>query len=143
MKLYADDLKLYATVDSQLDQENLQCKLLLLENWAGKWQLNFSVSKCKLLCIGHSLSDWHHYLIGGNRLDRVPERTDLGVIIDDRLCFHSHIRSVVARAHQRSNMILRCFLTRNVNCLIKAFTVYVRPIIEYCSPIWSPLTKMT
>ena len=83
VKLYADDLKLYATVDSQLDHENLQEKLVLLEIWADKWQLNFSVSKCKHLRIGHSASDFHHYLIGGNSLDRVQECTDPGVIIDD------------------------------------------------------------
>jgi ribonuclease P/MRP protein subunit RPP40 len=53
VKLFADDLKLYAAVDSDLDFEILQSNLLLLAGWADKWQLKFSVSKCKHLRIGN------------------------------------------------------------------------------------------
>jgi ribonuclease P/MRP protein subunit RPP40 len=141
LKLYADDLKLYATVDSQLEYEALQDKLKLLENWSDMWQLKFSVSKCKHLRVGHSSLASHRYSLLGNDLERVSECVDLGITVDDRLRFHSHIRTIATRAHQRANMILRCFLTHDVNCLIKAFTVYVRPIVEYCSSVWSPTYK--
>ena len=45
---------------------------------------------------------------------------------------------MVAKAHQRANTILRCFVSRDVNLLLNAFIVYVRPILEYNSVIWSP-----
>lgn len=35
-------------------------------------------------------------------------------------------------------MILRCFKTRNVDILFRAFIVYVRPLLEYCASVWSP-----
>ncbi len=35
-------------------------------------------------------------------------------------------------------MIHRCFVSKNVHLEIKAFKAYVRPILEYCSNIWSP-----
>ena len=35
-------------------------------------------------------------------------------------------------------MILRCFVSRNKDLLYKAFVSYVRPILEYCSNVWSP-----
>jgi len=38
-------------------------------------------------------------------------------------------------------MIHRCFVSRNVNLLIRAFTVYVRPLLEHNSVIWSPQLK--
>ena len=41
-----------------------------------------------------------------------------------------HIDSVVAKAHQRANAILRCFITCDAELLTTAFTVYVRPILE-------------
>jgi hypothetical protein len=41
-KLFADDLKLHAAVDSELDFEILQSNLLLHAGCADKWQLNFS-----------------------------------------------------------------------------------------------------
>ena len=30
------------------------------------------------------------------------------------------------------------FLCKDTDILIKAFTTYVRPLLEYCSPVWSP-----
>ena len=40
--------------------------------------------------------------------------------------------------------IHRCFVSRNVNLLVRAFTVYVCPLLlEYNSVIWSPLLKQS
>ena len=35
-------------------------------------------------------------------------------------------------------MILKCFQSRDKLLLFRAFIVYVRPILEYCSNIWTP-----
>ena len=32
-------------------------------------------------------------------------------------------------------------LSRDVSCLTKAFTTYVRPLLEYATPVWSPHFK--
>ena len=49
-----------------------------------------------------------------------------------------HINNVVTKAKQRSNLLLRSFLSKDPMLRTKAFTVYVRPMLEYCSPVWSP-----
>jgi len=38
--------------------------------------------------------------------------------------------------------LLRSFVAGDVALLIRAFTVYVRPIVEYNSVTWSPQTKL-
>ena len=38
-------------------------------------------------------------------------------------------------------MIHRCFASRNVELLTRAFVTYVRPLLEYNSVIWSPSLK--
>ena len=35
-------------------------------------------------------------------------------------------------------MILRCFYSRSPELLFRAFTTYVRPILDYCCSVWSP-----
>ena len=50
-----------------------------------------------------------------------------------------HINDVVAKAHRRANLILRAFESRD-SLLLRAFLVYVRPLVEYNSVIWSPST---
>ena len=37
-----------------------------------------------------------------------------------------------------SGLILRSFTSKNKKLLVRAFKTYVRPILEYCSPVWNP-----
>jgi len=67
---------------------------------------------------------------------------DLGVLINDELTFSPHINSIVHlhKACCRSILIFKSFVSRNTKTLVRAFITYVRPILEYCSPIWTPST---
>jgi len=47
----------------------------------------------------------------------------------------AHVCDIVAKAHKRANLILRTFESRDIDLL-----VYVRPIVEYNSIVWSPYT---
>ena len=58
--------------------------------------------------------------------------------LDSHLRFSEHITKIVRKAHQRANLIHRCFTCKDCDMLVKAFKVYVRPILEYSSPVWSP-----
>ena len=53
-----------------------------------------------------------------------------------------HINNMVFKAHQRANAILRCFVSHNITLLLRAYLVYVRPLLEYtvCPKKVSPLT---
>ena len=68
-------------------------------------------------------------------VDRVK---DLGIVMDLHLTFTHHIDQIVARAFTRANLIHKCFVSREAGSLTRAFTVYVRPLLEYGSPVWSP-----
>ena len=67
--------------------------------------------------------------------------SDLGVEIDNLLSFETHIHNMVSTENRRIYLIRRCFLSKDVNCLTKAFVVFVRPLLEYCSPVWCPSYK--
>jgi len=58
--------------------------------------------------------------------------------MDLRVCsFSEHINNVVAKAKQRTSVGYWVFSVK-ILLLTEAFTVYVRPTLEYCSSIWSP-----
>jgi len=59
---------------------------------------------------------------------------DLGVVITSS----DHIQQITAKAHQRANSILRCFVSGNTSLLVRVFLVYVRPVLKYNSVVWSP-----
>ena len=54
--------------------------------------------------------------------------------------FNCHISAIGHKAHVRASLILRSFVTRDPVVLTKAFVTYVRPILEYCTSVWSPHT---
>ena len=58
--------------------------------------------------------------------------------VDMKLNFRTHIAKNVSKAYQRCNILLRCFTHTSVSLLLKAFLIYVRPILEYASVVWSP-----
>jgi len=85
------------------------------------------------------------YKIKNTILPSVDSVKDLGVMVDHHLKFDIHISLAVRKAMLQSRLILKCFSSRNKDILrdilLKAYITYVRPILEYCSPVWSPHLK--
>ena len=81
-------------------------------------------------------------LLNDISLPIVEEVKDLGVIIYSRLVFAIHIKQAV-RANVRANLIHKCFISRDVFTLMRAFKVYVRPLLEYASCTWSHAKNKT
>ena len=40
----------------------------------------------------------------------------------------------------RAYLILKAFHSRDRSLMIKVYCTYVRPLLEYCSPVWPPHT---
>ena len=115
----------------------MQKALDLTSQWASDWQLQISVEKCNVLHVGPRHVSFH-YSIGNDVIPQVTQCKDLGVILTDSLCPTEHICEITVKAHRRANSILRCFVSRNNDLLVYTFVVYVHPILEYNSVIWSP-----
>ena len=110
-------------------------------NWSEKWQISIAVDKCFVCRIANrqpNLSPAFLYSVYNTHLEYVDDVRDLGITVDSNLKFDKHISLIVHKAHARSQLILKCFLSRNRILLTKAFCTYVRPLLEYCCTTWSP-----
>jgi hypothetical protein len=136
-KLFADDVKMYISLLHDCDCDKLQSALNNLSEWAAKWQLSVSINKCCVVHVGRCVP-LKDFVLGGCKLPVLESCRDLGVQITGNLSFETHINNIVAKAHQRACCILRCFLTRDVDVLLRAFKVYVRPLVEFNCVVWSP-----
>jgi hypothetical protein len=136
-KLFADDLKLYSTLETDADISYLQEKLTAVHDWSDRWQLGISYTKCNLMYVGRMRCNESLFL-NANMLPIVDKVKDLGIVVDSNLTFTCHIDQIVARAFTRAGLIHKCFVSRDTASLTRAFTVYVRPLLEYGSPVWSP-----
>jgi len=142
IKLYADDVKLYSNITTTMIDTTfkLQDQLDKLAEWASVWQLPISYSKCCAITVGRGIRHFQQqsYAIDEHVIQSVSSVVDLGVTVNNNLKFALHINNVCCKAHRRANLLLRCFQSKNVESLVSAFKVYVRPIIEYCSVVWNP-----
>jgi len=66
------------------------------------------------------------------------EIVDLGVTIDNKLKFNTHIGEVIFKAKQRIYQLFKSFTSRNVSLFIFAYKTYVLPILDYCLSVWTP-----
>lgn len=139
IKLFADDIKIYLEITDNSDFAVFQNSIDDIAYWASTWQLKLAINKCQHIRISLSRSVVsQQFSLNSSLLSSCNSCRDLGVIVDSRLSFSEQVNSMVAKAHLRASQILRCFLSRDPYILIKAFNVYVRPLVEYCSPVWSP-----
>jgi len=135
-KLYADDVKLFARID--ISTNILQLSLDNISEWSVKWQLTINAAKCNYLLIGNVNNYSVNYHINNVLLPSVSSARDLGLTVSNNLKFSSYIVDITNKAFARSALILRSFVTRDPFILSLAFTTYVRPLVEYCTPVWYP-----
>ena len=83
----------------------------------------------------------NQYTISSRPISFTDNIRDLGFLIDIKLTFKAHINNIIHRAFIRLRLILKCFRSRDKRILTRAYCTYVRPILEYCSPVWSPQNK--
>ena len=140
-KLFADDVKLYSNFNLSntynSDNNPLVLTLSNLETWSRVWQMRVNISKCSVLHLGLH-NPLFQYTFNDKPLPTSTSVKDLGITYNHKLQFDVYILKIVSRAFQMVNLIFRSFVSRNIQILVRAFTTYVRPILEYCTPIWSP-----
>ena len=143
--LFADDSKIYSKVprankvlpELEGSQEILQKDLDELYKWADKWKMSFNVNKCKIMHLGYD-NGKHEYNLNGTTLLETTEEKDLGVLIDNKLKFSSHIKSIVAKANRMIGLIKISFESIDKEMFLILYKSLVRPLLEYCVHAWSP-----
>lgn len=136
-QLYADDLKIYSILQYDDCGSALQHKLDVLCRWSDQWQLRIAEKKCVCMSVGRNNSNVQLRL-NNNNINVTDCAKDLGVHVDRYIKFDTHISHIVAQAYIRVNLIFKCFVSRDILTLVNAFKVYVRPLLEYASCVWSP-----
>ena len=71
----------------------------------------------------------------------VIEEKDLGVTFEPNLKFDKHIGNCVNKAQRNLAMIRRSFDHMDKDMFLVLYKSIVRPLLEYCTPVWSPYLK--
>ena len=140
LMMFADDTKLYGSARNSMSIQN---DLVSLYRWSSDWQMEFNISKCKILHIGRT-NPFVDYFMDSDHLipmqDTESEK-DLGVIFDRNLNFDRHIHDCVCRSNRIVGIIYRSFEFMGVSLFLSLYKSIIRPLLEYGNSVWSPLYK--
>jgi hypothetical protein len=143
VKFFADDAKIYITVNDIRDCYKLQEDLYSLIKWTSTWGMTLNLSKCKILTITHKLSPIvYEYSISNVPIERCECIRDLGVLIDTNLSWSEHVTKVVNNAFKTMGIIKRTLGYNAPTTVMRLlYLTMVRSILEYNTPVWNSLSK--
>ena len=136
IKIFADDTKIYASVDSISGKEELQDSIDRLQKWSEDWQIKFNSTKCKVLHIGKN-NPKYEYFMNGMKLEETTAEKDLGVVVDSNLTFDVHVNETVKKANRLCGMINTYVHLKKPFIMAPLFKTLVRPILEYGNCVWN------
>ena len=139
VRLFADDCVLYRKVETNADCHALQEDLRSLEEWERQWCMSFNAAKCSSISITRKQKKvLHQYSLHNQILERVDSATYLGVELSSNLTWANHINKTCHKANRQLAFLRRNLPINRTHVKETAYKGLVRPILEYCSPVWDP-----
>ena len=141
--LFADDTKIFRSINSPEDTKILQEDLDKLQEWSNTWLLKFHPNKCKRMTIGTQTENtkFTYTLDQGStihQLENVDHEKDIGVIIDANLEFDKQINAKINKANSMFSIIRRSFQFLSPQNFIPLYKSLVRSHLDYASSVWNP-----
>ena len=133
MFLFADDAKLISC-----DNFAIQNAIHKVYTWMNVRQLRLAPTKFEHLPLNQNSSDNHTFTIEDTEICSSNYVKDLGVYVSNNMKWSKHISYVRSKASATAYQILHSFSSKNVWTLLKAYVAYVRPLLEYNTPVCSP-----
>ena len=146
--MYADDTQIFS---SSYDANELVIKLnsdlAHVRNWLIENKLQLHPSKSKLMFIGSSYNlnnknTEHPVVVNNIPVSRTDTHKCLGVQVDEKLSWDSHIDMICKKASAGIGVMRRIKPFVPVDTLEKVYKSLVQPYFEHCSPLWDNCGKL-
>ena len=137
ISLFADDVKMYAPSKTYFQN---QLDLNRLCEWQKLWLLEFNTrdGKCKVMHVGKN-NPQNLYMLNGTRLPHTESEVDLGVSMNQEWCWDDQINKAIGKANACFAWVTRSVVCRNPTVILNIYKTLIRPHLEYCIQLWSPV----
>lgn len=140
---FADDKRIAQVINGPNDAANLQSSIDHFLQWCDKNGLAVNTMKCKIVTFSMKKVTIHSdYYINGEKVPRTETIRDLGVLLDSKLSFTSHIEYITNKAYAMLAFIKRqCYKTFNAVIVKMLFFAFVRSNLKFANQVWCPSHK--
>ena len=121
INFFADDTSLFSIVkDQNTSAIELNHDLKLISQWAYQWKMSFNPDPTKQAV----------------QVQTVNHHKHLGLILDKKLVFASHINEKILKAQKGLGIIKSLSRFLSVKTLDQIFKMYIRPHLDFCDVIY-------
>ena len=104
---YADDSTFYACGESlSINIENVEADFLKISKWSHENFMVLNPGKCYFMVLGDSNCTCN-FTRSGTTIESSKKEKVLGIAIDDKLTFTSHLGNIVKKANQKLHALSR------------------------------------
>ena len=135
--LYADDLVLFRHSESKL-----QKLINIVYKWTLRWRIIINKDKSKIMHFRKKLKSptEFKFQLGSDELKLVKSYKYLGITLDYCLNFNENLDILASSAQRALGSIInkyKNYRSMGFQTYTKLYDSCVKPIIDYCSPVWS------
>ena len=134
---YADDNTFYT---SGYNLKVLLNDLNKVTEWFLENYMVLNAGKCHFMCLGKNTEN-ETFTFKDTIMNNSKEEEILGVIIDNRLTFSSHIRELCKKASQKISALSKISNQLNDSEKNLLFVAVVKPQFNYCPLVWMFCSK--
>ena len=153
LRSFADDSRLFKPISTYQDASHLKLDLQNIITWATENNMLLHQDKFEVLQYSTSLNNITKSLFEilpfneynrnystseGIDLKAADQVVDLGINMSSHLHFSSHINNIVDKACSKAAWALSVFQSRSIDTMMTLYKSLVRPLLEYCCPLWNP-----
>ena len=110
--------------------------------WAAESAMKINPSKCKAVPFTRVLvKDPLNYTLGNQLIPEASSCKFLGIILRRDLSWADHINYTVKKAWKALHFIMRILKMGNNSIKSLAYTILLRPLLEYGAACWEPYRK--
>lgn len=140
LQLYADDAILTYTSENPLDlHHDMENDMHLMNAWFYDNLLSLNLSKTKYMLFtprGMTPPQLSRFFVNGNEIERTSSCRYLGLIIDEKLCWHEHIDLVKGNVSPFLAMLKRTIFMIPESLRLSIYYAYVHSRFTYLISIW-------
>ena len=136
--LYADDANIIITADTIEEVFELTNKLLgLLKKWVDSNGLALNVKKTKYMLFSRSKTKFNTPLnFMGNEIEKLSEARFLGVIVDEKLNWSAHIKTVRSKMSRYVGIMYRIKSFLPIKARVQIFHSFIQSHLNFCCLVW-------
>ena len=143
IRLYADDSSIFTVgKDSEKIAQELNSDLEQISKWAHMWRVNFNAKKT--ISITFTTRKLDHIVPLYLNNTRIVEKTShkhLGCTLQSTGKWTMHVDDILNKCKTKVNMLRGLKYKLDRKTLEVLYTAYIRPVLEYASPVWTNCTQ--